>query len=155
MDNELNRILQNYYETDGNIISILQDIEGTFGYISEETVNWFSDKLSIPASRFFGTATFYGQFHFTKQGKHKITVCRGTACHVKGSQKISDDIQRELSIGVSETTKDGLFTLEHVACVGSCSVAPITLIDEEVNGHVKSEKILRKIKQLGISSPNP
>lgn len=148
MVNELNKILEHYYEMDGNIISILQDMEETFGFIPEEAVNWFSQTLSIPAAQFFGTATFYGQFHLTKQGRHILKVCRGTACHVKGSQKISDDIQREFSIGVGQTTEDGLFTLEHVACVGACSVAPVTLIGKEVNGMVKSSAILRKIKQL-------
>jgi NADH:ubiquinone oxidoreductase subunit E len=133
---------------EGNIISILQDMEETFGFIPEDAVNWMSKELSIPAARFFGTATFYGQFHLTKQGKHIIRVCRGTACHVKGSQKISDDIQREFAIGVGGTTKDELFTLEHVACVGACSVAPVTVIGKEVNGMVKSNSLLKKIKLL-------
>jgi NADH:ubiquinone oxidoreductase subunit E len=149
MEEKLKAILDNYMKNEGNLISILQDIQSTFGYIPEDTVNWFSEKLDIPASRFYGVVTFYSQFHLKPRGKNIITACCGTACHVNGAAKIIDGLRRELGLPKGEdTTEDGQFTLEEVACIGACSFAPIVLINGKVHGKTKVDKMVKEIKQL-------
>ncbi len=152
MEEKLEGIITRYRENEGNLISILQDAQSVFGYISEDAVNWFSDKLDIPASRFYGVVTFYSQFHLKPRGKNIITACCGTACHVNGSDKIIDGLKRELGLAQGEdTTKNGEFTLEEVACLGTCSFAPIVLVNGKVHGKAKVDKVLKEIKLLGKS----
>ncbi len=149
MEEKLEIILDNYRTNEGNLISILQDVQSVFGYIPEDAVNWFSDRLDIPASRFYGVVTFYSQFHLKPRGKNIITACCGTACHVNGSDKIIDGIRRELRLAKGEdTTADGQFTLEEVACLGTCSFAPIVLVNGKVHGKAKVDKVLKEIKRL-------
>ena len=137
-------------ENEGNIISLLQDIQTEFGYIPEDAVAWFSKRLDIPASRFYGVVTFYSQFHLKPRGKNIITACCGTACHVNGSDKIIDGLRRELGLAKGEdTTEDNEFTLEEVACLGTCSFAPIVLVNGKVHGKAKVDKVLKEIKPLG------
>jgi NADH:ubiquinone oxidoreductase subunit E len=153
MEEKLEVILDDFIKNEGNLISILQDVQSEFGYIPEDAVNWFSDKLDIPASRFYGVVTFYSQFHLTPRGKNIITACCGTACHVNGSAKIIDGLRRELKLAPGEeTTKDGKFTLEEVACLGTCSFAPVVLINGKVHGKTKVDKVLKEIKPLGKSN---
>lgn len=149
MEGQLERILENYYSSEGNIISILQDVQETFGYLPEEAINWFSKRLDIPPAKFFGVATFYAQFHLKPRGKNIITACCGTACHVKGSERIINSIRKELELASDEdTTADGEFTVEEVACLGTCSFAPVVLINGEVYGRVKVEDLVKKIKEI-------
>jgi len=154
MEKTLERILKEYRENEGNLISILQGIENTFGYIPEDAVNWFSRKLGIPASRFFGITTFYAQFHLKPRGKNIITACCGTACHVKGSERLINGVRKELDLSNSEdTTKDREFTLERVNCVGACSIAPVFIINKRVHGKTSTDKLLKEIRSLkGIKS---
>lgn len=152
MEDKLEVILDNYRTNEGNLISILQDVQSVFGYIPEDAVNWFSNKLDIPASRFYGVVTFYSQFHLKPRGKNIITACCGTACHVNGSDKIIDGLRRELGLAKGEdTTEDGQFTLEEVACLGTCSFAPIVLVNGKLHGKAKVDKVLKEIKPLGKS----
>ncbi len=149
MEEILKKILKRYFENDGNIISILQDIQENFGYIPEKSINWFSKKLDIPASRFFGIATFYSQFHLKPRGKNIITVCRGTACHVKGSEKLISRTLMELDIPPDEETSEDLkFTVEKVNCIGACSIAPVVMINKEVHGKMTLDKMMRELKKL-------
>ncbi len=149
LEGQLERILENYYSSEGNIISILQDVQETFGYLPEEAINWFSKRLDIPPAKFFGVATFYAQFHLKPRGKNIITACCGTACHVKGSERIINSIRKELELASDEdTTADGEFTVEEVACLGTCSFAPVVLINGEVYGRVKVEDLVKKIKEI-------
>jgi NADH:ubiquinone oxidoreductase subunit E len=149
MEEILEKILDNYRRNEGNIISILQDIEKHFGYIPEETVTWFSKKLDIPASRFFGTVTFYSQFHLKPRGKNIITVCRGTACHVKGSERLINRLQIELDLPPDEeTTEDLKFTVEKVNCIGACGIAPVTVLNHKVLGKVTLDKLIKEIKKI-------
>ena len=149
MEEKLEVILDNFIKNEGNLISILQDVESAFGYIPEDAVNWFSDKLDIPASRFYGVVTFYSQFHLKPRGKNIVTVCGGTACHVNGSDKIIDALKRELKLVHGEdTTEDGEITLEEVACLGTCSFAPIALVNGSVHGKAKADKMVKEIKLL-------
>lgn len=149
MEEALYRILTNYRENVGNIITILQDLEETFGYIPEEAVNWFSKRLDIPASRFYGVATFYAQFHLKPKGENVITVCTGTTCHVKGSKKLLHKLNKRLYLTDGKvTTEDKKFTIEEVACEGTCSLAPVILINGKVCGKITAGKLLKKIKNL-------
>jgi len=149
MEKTLEKILKDTRENEGNLISILQDIENALGYIPEEAVTWFSRKLDIPASRFFGVSTFYAQFHLTPRGKNIITACCGTACHVKGSERLINGIRKELGLEENtDTTQDKQFTLEKVNCVGACSIAPVTIINKKVYGKSTTENMVKEIKTL-------
>jgi len=149
IEKKCEQILNKYYKEKGNIISILQDIEETFGYIPEDVVFWFSERLNIPASNFYGVATFYAQFHLRPRGKNVITACCGTACHVKGSDAIVNRIRADLAIAEGEdTTHDGQFTIETVACVGACSIAPVLIINNKIFGNMSPEKASKKLKEF-------
>lgn len=149
MEERLNHILNMYEKQDGNIVSLLQDVQEEFGYISEEAVLWFSERLNIPASKFFGVATFYAQFHLKPRGKNIISVCCGTACHVKGGTKIAERIQRELGLSSEEeTTEDRRFSLEVVRCVGACSLAPVVLVNNKVFSAMTVDGVSKLIKKL-------
>jgi NADH:ubiquinone oxidoreductase subunit E len=145
----LQNILNEYRGNDGNIITILQGIQKAFGFIPEEAVSWFSKKLDIPASRFFGTATFYSQFLLRPRGKNTITVCRGTACHVKGSEKLLDRLLIELDIPPDEeNSPDMKFTVAKVNCIGACGIAPVTIINSTVLGNSTIVKLTKEMKKL-------
>jgi NADH:ubiquinone oxidoreductase subunit E len=149
MEQTFDKILSNHLKDGYNILSILQDVQENFGYIPEEAVNWFSKKLNIPASRFYGVTTFYTQFHLKPRGKNVITVCRGTACHVKGSERLLNRLFIELGISpIEDTTDDLKFTVEKVNCVGACGIAPVTIINNEVHGKMTLDKLIRDIKRL-------
>jgi NADH:ubiquinone oxidoreductase subunit E len=149
MEQTFDKILLNHLKDGYNILSILQDVQENFGYIPEEAVNWFSKKLDIPASRFYGVITFYTQFYLKPRGKNVITVCRGTACHVKGSERLLNRLFIELGISpIEDTTDDLKFTVEKVNCVGACGIAPVTIINNEVHGKMTLDKLIRDIKRL-------
>lgn len=149
MNDALNNILKNHRDKDGNVITLLQDIQEAFGYIPRKAVDYFSKILGIPGSRIYGVVTFYAQFRLKPAGKHKITACCGTACHVRGSEKIINRLIKELELPAGEdTTADGEFTLEKVACLGTCSFAPIALVDGDVRGKAKTENLIKEIRSL-------
>jgi NADH:ubiquinone oxidoreductase subunit E len=134
-------MLDTFHKERGSVISILQDMQEVFGYVREDAVEWFSKKLNIPASSFFGVATFYSQFYLKPRGKNIVTACCGTACHVKGSGGIINRMRADLAVADGEhTTSDGQFTLENVACVGACSIAPVVIVNKKVYGGVTPEK---------------
>lgn len=149
MEKELQTLVSNFKKNEGNIITLLQEAQEAFGYIPEEAVYYFSKELDIPASRFFGVATFYAQFYLKPRGKNIVTACCGTACHVKGSDRIINNLKRELSLtGEENTTGDREFTLEQVACVGACSIAPVVLINKKVHGKMTAERMAKELKAL-------
>lgn len=149
VEKKLNRLLNKFNENEGNIISILQDLQNVFGYIPEKTVAWFSKKLDIPESRFFGIITFYAQFHTKPRGDNLITACCGTACHVKGSDRLISRLRQDLNLAEGEdTTGDKKFTLERVACVGACSIAPVLIINKKVHGEMSVNRLLKELKGL-------
>ena len=150
MEKKCRKILDKYHKNKGNIISLLQDMQEGFGYIREDTVNWFSKELNIPASNFYGVATFYAQFYLKPRGKNIVTACCGTACHVKGSGSITEKVRENLKIPEGETTStDGKFTIERVACVGACSIAPVFVANNKVYGKMTSDKAARMIEEVG------
>lgn len=140
-------ILKRYEEEGGSVISILQDMQEEFGYIVEDAVNWFAEKLNIPASNFFGVSTFYSQFYLKPRGKNIVTACCGTACHVKGADAIISRMRADMGIAEGEdTTADGKFTMENVACVGACSIAPVVIVNKKVYGGMTADKASEVLK---------
>jgi len=149
MEKKLEEILVRYQENEGNLISILQDIENEFGYLREDAIYWVSERLDVPPARFYGIATFYAQFHLKPKGRNVITACCGTACHVKGSARLIDSLVKELDIPQGEDTSEDLnFTVEKVNCVGACSIAPVIIVNKTVNGKMTMDKLKKEIKTL-------
>ena len=128
------------------LIPLLQDIQDEQGFISRESVQIVGDHLNLPSSKIYGVATFYNQFRFNSPGKYHIQICRGTACHVKGSAGVLDTIVRELKINPGETSRDGLFSLEVVACLGVCGLAPVVCINGEFFANLNNDKVKKLIK---------
>lgn len=137
----LEDVLARYAATEGALIPILQETQEIYGYLPEEAMRVIARKLKIPFSRVYGVATFYTQFHLKPRGRNIIRVCQGTACHVRGGAKLLEAISKTLGIGKNETTADGRFTLETVACLGSCGLAPVMMINEETYGRLTPEQI--------------
>jgi NADH:ubiquinone oxidoreductase subunit E len=149
MNDKLKKIIERYRERNGNIIFLLQETQEEFGYIPREAVSFYSEELGIAPSRFFGVATFYSQFRLQPAGRNRITACCGTACHVKGAEKIIRSIRRVLDLPEGQdTTADGAFTLQEVACLGTCSFAPVVLINEDVHGRAKPQKVTSEIRSI-------
>ncbi|MBI5049651.1 MAG: NAD(P)H-dependent oxidoreductase subunit E [Nitrospirae bacterium] len=149
VEKKLDGVLQKHITDEGNIISLLQDMQEAFGYIPEKAVGWFSKKLDIPESRFYGVITFYSQFHTHPRGRNLITACCGTACHVKGSERLINSLRRELNIVEEEdTTDDRKFTVEKVACIGTCSMAPAVIINKKIYGNMTADKLMKMVKTL-------
>lgn len=123
------------------LIPLLQDVQASQGYLSRETVAQVAEWLNLPASKIYGVATFYNQFRFHPPGKFHVQVCRGTACHVKGSAGVLASLKQALKIEPGETTRDGLFSLEVVACIGACSLAPVISVAGEFHAGVTPDEI--------------
>lgn len=124
-----------------SLIPILQHVQEKLGFLSEESVVEVGNYLKMPASKVFGVATFYNQFRFNQPGKYHVQVCRGTACHVLGSATVLNEIEKNLKIKAGQTTKDKLFSLEVVACIGACGLAPVISINGEFHAKVGTESI--------------
>jgi NADH-quinone oxidoreductase subunit E len=137
-DERLKRILSGRRKED--LTEILQMVQQEFGYISEEAMIECAKRLKIPESKVYGVATFYTQFHLTPRGRHIISVCRGTACHVRGAERILDALKEYLGIGEGETTPDMEYTLESVACLGCCALSPCMMVDGRVHGKLTPRK---------------
>lgn len=151
MEKQMEEVLESIYQKSvangDNIITILQSMQNELGYIQEEAVHWYSKRANIPASQFYGVATFYSQFHLNPRGKNIITVCSGTVCHVKGAQRIIGKLKDDLKLKAKEqTTRDMQFTLENVNCVGACSIAPVVIVNEKVFGKQSPDKMVKNIK---------
>ena len=131
-----------------DLIPILQDIQAEEGYLSEEAVREVSSFLHLPASRIYGVATFYNQFRFTPMGKYHISVCRGTACHVLGSASVLEELEKKLKIKAGNTTRDGMFSLEVVACIGACGLAPVISINGEFYAKLDRSSIHKIIEDI-------
>ena len=141
-----NKIFSNYKKGDrSSLIGLLQDVQEIYGYVPEIAMIDIAEYLNIPTSSVYGVTTFYNQFRLTPLGKNVINVCRGTACHVKDSANILFALENELGISVGMTTRDKRFTLEQVACIGACSIAPVISINGEYFGRLKPKDIPKLI----------
>lgn len=125
----------------GELIAILHEVQNLLGYLPQEVQEVVAEELNIPASRVYGVVTFYSYFTMQPKGKFPISVCMGTACYVRGAEKVLDELQRQLGIKVGETTPDGLFSLDCLRCVGACGLAPVVTIGQKVYGRLTPDKV--------------
>lgn len=129
-----------------SLIPILQEIQESDGFLSEKSVAEVGSRLGIPTSKIYGVATFYNQFRFEPKGKYHIQVCRGTACHVLGSATVLEQLEKTLKVKAGQTTRDGMFSIEVVACIGACGLAPVVCINGEFHAKVTKESLLHIIE---------
>jgi len=141
MAEDINSMLKDFSHERSYLIPILQEIQGKHHYLNRSAMEMVARHLKIPTCEVYGVATFYNQFRFHPPGKHQIKVCLGTACHVRGSDIILENFERKLEIKAGETTKDREFSIDRVACVGCCALAPVAIIDETVHGHMAPSKV--------------
>jgi NADH-quinone oxidoreductase subunit E len=132
---------------EGALIPILQKTQGIYGWLPPQSLDLIAQRLNLSTSKVYGVATFYAQFYLEKRGKHVLKLCDGTACHVKGTPILATAVEEEYHIHVGETTEDGELTVEIVYCIGSCALAPVAILDDEVMGRVKQDKLLRTLKR--------
>ncbi len=132
-------MVEKYRGKKGATIPLLAEIQKSFGYLPEDALHFVAKALDMPAAELFGVATFYSMFRLEPEGKYVIRLCRGTACHVQGSALVGAQIQRYLGIPEGKTTEDGMFTLQYVACLGCCSLAPVMMVGDEVHGKLTPE----------------
>ena len=140
--------LEKYEGVPGSLIAILQEAQETYSYLPMDVLELIAERTGTPIASIIGVATFYAQFRLAPVGKHLIMLCKGTACHVNGSDLISAAITDELGIADGETTEDGLFSLEHVACLGCCSLSPVMMIDGKTYGSLTPDKAKKVLRQL-------
>lgn len=140
-DSRFTEILEQYKGKDGVLIPVLQKAQEIKGYLPEETIRAIADYFNKPYSEVYGVATFYAQFRLKPSGENIIRVCAGTACHVRGGKKILDKVCSELNVAPGETSADGKFSLEPVACLGACGLAPVMMINDTTYGRLTPEKI--------------
>jgi NADH-quinone oxidoreductase subunit E len=145
---KIDRIIKHYGGKESAILAILQDIQGDEKYLPKEALEYVSQKMNIPLTNIFRIATFYNALSLKPRGRHKIDVCLGTACHVRGGNRILDKLERDLGITVGETTKDKKFTLESVRCVGCCSLGPVVVVDGDVHGRLTQDKVPPLLKEF-------
>ncbi len=141
MSERLNKIFLNYKGNEEELIPLLQKVQEEVGYLSENDMNKIAKFLRIPKSKVFGVATFYAQFRFKPKGKNHIMLCRGTACHVKGAPRILEEIENNIGIKEGETSEDMEHSIESVACIGACSLAPCITINDKVHADLTPQKI--------------
>ena len=138
----VSEILESFEQVEpGDLIPVLQLVQKEYGYLPKDVIFEISRQTSIPISRIFGVATFYEQFYLEPRGRHTIKCCRGTACHVRGSQSLINSIKQLLDIDEGQTTKDMKFTFETVACLGTCFLAPVIMVDNDYFGSLEPKHI--------------
>ncbi len=148
MDGRLAGILQEHAPHPRGLIPVLRAVQAEFGYLPKDAMADVARFLGMPAASVYEVATFYAQFHLTRQGRHRVRVCQGTACHVRGARQVLRAVQRKLGIRPGETTPDYLFSLERVACFGSCALAPVIVIDGRVYGRVTPQRAVELLEKL-------
>jgi len=141
MEERLRKTLAPYKGKHNALIPILQEVQAELGYLPDEAMMEIAKTTGLAESRVYAVASFYAQFRFSPKGKHTIMVCRGTACHVRGAEKILEETERTLGIMEGETTEDQEYTLETVACIGCCALAPCLMIDEDVEAKLTPQMV--------------
>lgn len=127
-------------DSESYLIAVLHKVQSIFGYLPQEIMDEVAEKMQIPTAHIWGVATFYHYFNLKPIGKHVVSVCMGTACYVKGADKVLDTIRKHLNVQVGETTEDKLFTLQEARCLGACGIAPVMMIDEKIYGELDAKK---------------
>ena len=147
MEEQLTAILAESHKGQDALIPLLQRVQEELGYVPEEAIDSISKRTGVPASEVFGILTFYAQFRLKPRGKNLISVCLGTACHVLGAAKILEALERHLNIRQGETTPDKEFTLAEVRCLGSCSLAPVMVVNQDTYGRLTPDKALKIVER--------
>jgi NADH:ubiquinone oxidoreductase subunit E len=138
---KVEEILQKFPKEEASLIPVLQEVQGLFGYLPEETLTVIGRGLGVSMSRVYGVVTFYSQFYLTKRGRHIVRVCRGTACHVRGGKSVLSTVKDFLGVKDGETTADFNFSLETVACLGTCFLAPVMMVDRSYYGKLVGPRV--------------
>ncbi len=147
-------IIKKYKNKRGNLIPLLQGAQDLYGFLPPQAFEKISNDTGLNLSDMYGVATFYAQFRLNPVGKHVVKVCHGTACHVQNAGTITDSLKEALKVDDGATTEDGLFTLESVACLGCCSLAPVMMIDNETYGNLSGKDAVKIVKEIKISESN-
>lgn len=145
MYDELAKFIDELPEKKGALISVLHRAQSIFGYLPKEVQKFVGEKLNIPTSQVYGVVSFYSFFTMVPKGKHPISVCLGTACYVRGADKVVEAFKRELGINIGETTPDGKFSLDALRCVGACGLAPVVLVGDKVYGRIANAEQVKQI----------
>jgi NADH:ubiquinone oxidoreductase subunit E len=140
-------IFEKYGGQKGALIPILQKAQALYGYLPPQVLQLIADRVGVALGKVYGVTTFYSQFYLQRRGKHVLKLCDGTACHVKGTPIMMTAVEEEYGVGPGETTEDDELTVEIVYCLGSCALAPVAILDDEVMGRMRQEILLRKIKK--------
>lgn len=143
----LQKAFEKYRGAKGTLIPLLQEAQEIYGYLPKEVMELVSKEVKVPFSKTFGVATFYAQFHLKPRGRNIIRVCQGTACHVRGGARVFEGVQESLGIKKNETTEDLRYTLETVACIGACGLAPAMMVNDDTHGRLSPEKAAEILKQ--------
>lgn len=143
----LDKVIDEFGGKTGALIPLLQRAQEVYGYLPPEVLNRISEKTGTPLSQIYGVVTFYAQFYLTRRGKYIVKQCDGTACHVRGSGRIVDAIEKELGIKAGETSPDYTFTFEVVYCLGSCGLSPVAVINDRVVGRLVPEKMVQILRE--------
>ena len=144
----LQKIIDQYKTQPGAVVPVLQKAQGIYGWLPREVMEAIAQGLNVPLSRIYGVATFYSQFYLSRRGRHIVQQCDGTACHVRGAARIIDVVQKHLGIKAGETTPDYRITYEVVYCLGSCALAPVAMVDDQIVGRLTPETMLEIIESL-------
>ncbi len=142
----LDNILSRYEGEPYDLIPVLQDMQDEFGYLPQDEVKEVARRLNVPLTQIYSVATFYKMFSLTPKGKHQLKVCLGTTCHLKGGPRLVDSVSSRLGVEVGYTSKDGLFSLETVGCLGSCAQAPVMMVDDKYYARVTVDKVPKILK---------
>jgi len=145
--NLMDEVFQKYCEQKGALIPILQKAQDIYGYLPQEVLQLIADKMGVSLGKVYGVATFYAQFYLEKRGRHILKLCDGTACHVKGTPLLVTALGDGFHIQPGQTTEDGELTIEIVYCLGSCAIAPVTVLDSQVMGRMRPEMMVRKVQK--------
>lgn len=138
---QMDEILAKYQGVKGALIPVLQEAQHAYGYLSKDVVEHIADQLAIPVSQIYGVITFYSQFHLNPRGRNIVRVCQGTACHVRGGKAILKALEDNLKVAAGQTTPDLRFTLETVACIGACGLAPVMMVNDDTHGRLTPDVV--------------
>jgi bidirectional [NiFe] hydrogenase diaphorase subunit len=144
----IDRTMKRFDFEKDSLLEVLHDTQQIFGYLSEDLLIYISTHLRVPLSQVYGVATFYHLFTFEPLGKHNCIICRGTACHVKGSETITQELSEQFEVPIGKTTEDGLFSLTTARCIGSCGLAPVAVLDGEVHGRQTPQSTISLVKDI-------
>ncbi len=148
MDGQFEELLVQWQDRKGSVIPLLQRTQDIYGYLSREAMERIAGALGASPAEIYGVATFYAQFRFQPRGRHTVKVCHGTACHVNGADGLDTAVSTETGVEAGQTTEDGRFTVETVACLGCCSLSPVVMIDGEVHGRLTGDRLRKTLRKV-------